>query len=376
MIFMAKQLAEVQGFVPAHFYKQPNKILAAMLYGRDLGITPTNALQHIIVIDGKATADAQLMGMLVRRAGHRLEDVTTDTDSTVTITRGDDGSVHRFSFSIADAQRAGLVRQGSAWQKFPQAMLFARALSGCARKAAQDALMGTAYTPEELDGGNEPIGEIKIIDAAPETRAALEAAQSVEVASASSAGPLDASATSNAPELPSPPPQTAATRKGRSVGPAARRTNVVTVEPQTPTMAPDPAPAPTAQPEPVPSQPAPAGLTDEPDILTLPDDGQAVYLLTLRTDLLARAAVLYYLQVRYKNEFKNPARPDLWEQVPDLEPNPGSEAALANLIGREDMFPGRSLDQLNEDELKHVSETVEPFIEKRKAQFAEKGIAV
>src|SRR5712664_560327 len=91
MIFMAKQLAEVSGFVPAHFFKQPNKILAAMLYGRDLGITPTNALQHIIVIDGKATADAQLIGMLVRRAGHRLEDKTTAEQSTVTITRADDG---------------------------------------------------------------------------------------------------------------------------------------------------------------------------------------------------------------------------------------------------------------------------------------------
>src|SRR5437899_3098351 len=83
-----------------------------------LGITPTNALQHIIVIDGKATADAQLIGMLVRRAGHRLEDKTTTETSTVTITRADDGSVHTVTFTMQDAARAGLSGKAN-WKNYP-----------------------------------------------------------------------------------------------------------------------------------------------------------------------------------------------------------------------------------------------------------------
>lgn len=189
MISMANSLAKAQGFLPAHFYGQPYKILAAILYGRDLGISATNALQHIIVIDGKATADAQLIGMLVRRAGHQMVDATTDTSSTVTITRSD-GTVHEATFSIADAQRAGLVRAGGAWTKYPAAMLYARALTACARKGAQDALMGTVYTPEELGAEVDsegaviappgvPTGEIPIIDADPESVKVVEAMQDI-----------------------------------------------------------------------------------------------------------------------------------------------------------------------------------------------------
>lgn len=185
MISMANSLAKAQGFLPAHFFGQPYKILAAILYGRDLGISATNALQHIIVIEGKATADAQLIGMLVRRAGHQMVDETTDTASTVTITRSD-GTVHEATFTMQDAQRAGLVRVGGAWTKYPAAMLYARALTACARKGAQDALMGTVYVPEEMgletdaDGTvimppSLPTGEIPFAEASPEAQKILEA---------------------------------------------------------------------------------------------------------------------------------------------------------------------------------------------------------
>lgn len=226
MISMANSLAKAQGFLPAHFFGQPYKILAAILYGRDLGISATNALQHIIVIEGKATADAQLIGMLVRRAGHQMVDATSDTSSTVTITRND-GTVHEATFTIQDAQRAGLVRAGGAWQKYPAAMLYARALTACARKGAQDALMGTVYTPEELGAEVDsegvvisppgvPTGEIPIVDADPESIKVLEAAQDIPPA------------TTKLPEAPreSPVVETAtgtvapqdAKRRGRPIG--------------------------------------------------------------------------------------------------------------------------------------------------------------
>lgn len=226
MISMANSLAKAQGFLPAHFFGQPYKILAAILYGRDLGISATNALQHIIVIEGKATADAQLIGMLVRRAGHQMVDETTDTASTVTITRSD-GTVHEATFSIQDAQRAGLVRPGGAWTKYPAAMLYARALTACARKGAQDALMGTVYTPEEMgvevDGEgtvimppSAPTGEIPAAMALPESREALSMAEEIPPSPTKFPEPPQASAVAPA-ALPAVAPQNGK-RRGRPLG--------------------------------------------------------------------------------------------------------------------------------------------------------------
>ena len=417
MIYMAKQLSEVQGFVPAHFFKQPNKILAAMLYGRDLGITPTNAMQHIIVIEGKATADAQLMGMLVRRAGHRLEDKTTAESSTVTITRGDDGTSHVFTFTMQDARRAGLVRQGSAWEKYPQAMLFARALTGCARKGAQDALMGVAYTPEELgmevvpDGGFT--GEIPIDQAAPETVNALQGAQVASEGGSQpaspAAGPTPMAAvvtppapsvnqgrsvgptpggevTDTAPANPAPPPPTAAVMPlsgpalarrmgaGRSIGPAPKRTNVVTVEqgatkPATPPEVPI---QPFVPPDIPASQQAPPALTDEADLPEPVDPGKQVYLDQLRGDLRVQTAALFRVNVLLDNvkrglEGKEP------NEVPPATPSEASDNALAGRIDQD--YPGRKLANLGESELAALTERFEANLARKRDVLQERGIS-
>jgi hypothetical protein len=412
MIYMAKQLSEVQGFVPAHFYKQPNKILAAMLYGRDLGITPTNALQHIIVIEGKATADAQLMGMLVRRAGHRLEDKTTEQASTVTITRGDDGTTHTFTFTMQDAARAGLVRVGSAWQKFPQAMLFARALTGCARKGAQDALMGVAYTPEELGvevGSDGFTGEIPIDQATPESVAAVsgvsEAVGSLPAAAIQPTPPAPSARATMAAGVPAAevpqepaapaaevsqaPPQTApfnATplagpsvnrRMGRSIGPQPKRTNTVEVpHPATgpveasrmPATAPEVAPDAVPQPEPVPSQPAPSDLIEEPAPV---DEGKRVYLDQQRELLRVGAAELAHVNALLKNH-AHALKSEEAEPVPPTVPSAVSDEGLARLIDRD--YPGRQLANLGEPELQNRLELVEGNLAKKREMLAERGI--
>src|SRR6266581_1142363 len=81
VIEFANYLAKVPGFLPSHFFGQPYKVMAAILYGRDLGLSTFMALQHLVPIEGKVGADAQLVGMLVRRAGHKLEDKTTNQSS-------------------------------------------------------------------------------------------------------------------------------------------------------------------------------------------------------------------------------------------------------------------------------------------------------
>ena len=417
MIYMAKQLAEAQGFVPAHFYREPSKILAAMLYGRDLGITPTNALQHIIVIEGKATADAQLIGMLVRRAGHRLEDKTDANSSTVTLTRADDGSVHTFTFTMQDATRANLAGKG-AWKSYPQAMLYARALTGCARKGAQDALMGVAYTPEELgaevlDGaGNvrvlQPTGEIPAMQALPAAPGVSEAAvvspppvtviqptpPAPSEGQAEPTIPPSGSATGNgagteAPAAPvvvaAPAPQTpvavmplsgpALQRRmgaGRSIGPAARRTNVVTVEPQaaeTPATALAALEQPTPRADPVPSQPAPPALIDEPVSAPPVEDGLAGNRQLLRE----AAAELAHVNAILRNKLEHALKNEPVEVVPPATPTSASDEGLARLIDRD--YPGRTLSNLGEAELQNRLELVEANLAKKREVMTERGIS-
>lgn len=156
IIALANYLAKVPGFLPTMYYGQPYKIMAAMLYARELGISNFIALQHMQVIDGKAGADAQLMASLVIRAGHSIDPCldrkVPGQSRTCRITRGDNGNVYEVTWTIDMARKAELIRERSGWVKYPDSMLWARALSQCAREACPDALMGISYTPEEIGG--------------------------------------------------------------------------------------------------------------------------------------------------------------------------------------------------------------------------------
>jgi hypothetical protein len=75
-------------------------------------------------------------------AGHTIEWVqATDRACTVRITRGDGLSTAEVTWTIADAQRAGLAGK-KVWQQYPRHMLRARALSECASMACPDVALG------------------------------------------------------------------------------------------------------------------------------------------------------------------------------------------------------------------------------------------
>lgn len=147
----AKQLASAS-MLPASYRGNPGNVLWAIEYGAALGLPPVVAIGMVHVMDGKPVASATMISGLVRRAGHKLR-VTANNDRAVAvIIRSDDpGFEHRVEFTMADANRAGLTRNQT-WQKYPQAMLTARAVTACARQACPEALMGVQYTAEELGG--------------------------------------------------------------------------------------------------------------------------------------------------------------------------------------------------------------------------------
>lgn len=150
-ITYAKALA-ASDLLPRAYQGKPANVLLAIEYGDALGLAPIAAIQGVHIVDGKPTASAQLIGALVRRAGHRLR-VQVNAEGTAakaTIVRADDLDFEFTSvWTIERAQAAGLVGKGT-WKQYPAAMLKARAITEVARDACPEALSGVAYTAEEL----------------------------------------------------------------------------------------------------------------------------------------------------------------------------------------------------------------------------------
>lgn len=145
----AEHLA-LSGLLPTAYRQKPANVLYAIEYGRMIGLAPMAAITGVHVIEGKPSASAALISALVRRAGHKLR-VRGDAKSAwCQIVRCDDPDyAFEVTFTMEDARAAKLTNK-EVWQKYPAAMLKARAISQCARDACEEALFGLHYTPEEL----------------------------------------------------------------------------------------------------------------------------------------------------------------------------------------------------------------------------------
>lgn len=147
----AKIVAQ-SSLIPAEYRGKPADIVWAMDIGDALGVPYTQVMQSMVVARGKMTMSADLMGAVVRRAGHKLR-LREDGDSvTADLIRADDPD---YTFTVtwdkAKAQAAGLWGSRGPWQQYPRQMLRARAVTEVCRQGASDALAGTIYAPEELE---------------------------------------------------------------------------------------------------------------------------------------------------------------------------------------------------------------------------------
>lgn len=146
-----EQLTYIAGteFVPPGLRGNLPAILACVATGRALGIADMTALRSIHIIDGKATFSAELMVMLARQRGHSIQGQVTEGKATVTGTRKDNGDTMTVEWTTAMADRAGLLGKSN-WKKYPEAMLWARAVSQLCRELFADCFAGATYTLEEL----------------------------------------------------------------------------------------------------------------------------------------------------------------------------------------------------------------------------------
>lgn len=153
-----KEYAEIlsaSNLLPRAYQKQPANVFTAMAMGEALGLKPIEAINSINVIQGKPALSAELMGAMVRRAGHKLRITCTKNPPTATATlirKDDPDSPFTVTWDEKAATRAGLWMSSPSWQKYPDQMMRARAVTEVCRMGAADALSGFVYTAEELGG--------------------------------------------------------------------------------------------------------------------------------------------------------------------------------------------------------------------------------
>jgi hypothetical protein len=125
-------------------------VMTIMLSARELGIPPMQALNGgLNIIQGKVEISASMMSALIRRAGHSIITVeSTDEVCTLRGQRADNGDIATVSYTLAEAQRAGLVKPGGGWAKNPADMCYARAISRLKRQLFAD--IGVGYVEGEI----------------------------------------------------------------------------------------------------------------------------------------------------------------------------------------------------------------------------------
>lgn len=136
-----------------HYAKMgPEGIFAVVAKAKSLNIDPLDALNGgLYCVQGKVEMSSQMMNLLIRQAGHCLAK-DPKSDDTICILHGkrvDTGDLWTESFSINEAKRAGIYKEGSPWAKYPRDMLFARALSRLARQLFPDVIKG-CYVDGEI----------------------------------------------------------------------------------------------------------------------------------------------------------------------------------------------------------------------------------
>lgn len=154
------RLAEI--FAKSGFFQDSRDMaqgVTKIYAGAELGFGPIASMQGVYIVKGRVTLSANLIGAAIQRSGkysYRIKELTND--SCTLLFRGPDNATFESTFTIKDAEQAGI--SGDTYKKFPRNMLFARALTNGARWFCPEVFSGPVYTPDELGAMLNDAGDV------------------------------------------------------------------------------------------------------------------------------------------------------------------------------------------------------------------------
>jgi hypothetical protein len=151
---VAEQLVRTS-FVPDSFRGKPHEATAAILAGLEMNLQPMASLRSFDVISGQAAPRAITLRAVAQAHGHEIVlEESTGTRCVMRGRRAGSSNWQKVTWTIDRARSLGVTNKNN-WRTQPQAMLVARATSEIARLVAADAILGLAYSAEELADGVE-----------------------------------------------------------------------------------------------------------------------------------------------------------------------------------------------------------------------------
>jgi hypothetical protein len=138
--------------VPKDFQRKPGNCFVAMQWGAELGLKPLQSVQSIAVINGRPAMWGDALMALVRSSPLCEWIIEEDDGKTATcrVKRRGEPEQSR-TFSIEDAQKAGLGGKSGPWSQYPKRMRQLRARAFALRDVFADVLRGMAMAEEVED---------------------------------------------------------------------------------------------------------------------------------------------------------------------------------------------------------------------------------
>lgn len=142
--------------VPKDLIKKPANVLLVLMFGNEIGLTPAQALQNVMVVNGRPSLWGDAVMGLVESSN--LQDwwkdefnPTLDGGTWIFTTKRKGREPVVRAFSMKDAQTAKLTEKDGPWKHYPKRMLFNRARAFALRDTYPDVLKGLQVFEEARD---------------------------------------------------------------------------------------------------------------------------------------------------------------------------------------------------------------------------------
>lgn len=149
------------------YIKNAAQLVVILQAGRELGMMPIESISNLYIVNGKVALQGVAMLNKVLAAGVKLTWVEETEEKCTVKFEGLGRPAYTASFTIKEAEKAGLLAKGGPWKLYPKNMLRWRALSFGARIFCPDIIQGM-HSVEELanvkmveDGVFEPVQDSK-----------------------------------------------------------------------------------------------------------------------------------------------------------------------------------------------------------------------